>query len=257
MLKKLTSTVRLLLLLLAGGMLIVSCEKEETPGPGGEAAFPVPEYPQPEDADAILVAIKAAVPAPVDIPAVDGFPAGSIEFQYGMGVARFEGGAKAEKVLLNDVELKFANGAHFWQPDYSDLSNPANLTGIDFNGGVHWEVTNPSIDHAPGNVPGMPKVTSGKTVTRSEGYTITNQAVGNAHKMLYNIISSNGKYVMKEAASGSSGVSFSAEELSALGATKQGIVQATAYSITSQSIDGKKVYFVRQSSYSLTGVEIK
>lgn len=259
MLKRMIPKTCLLLVLFAGSFLVSSCEKDEDASPSlGDSAFPVPDYPQPADADGILVAIRAGVPAPVDMPAVPGMPAGgTVEFQYGMGVALFKGNAKAEKVVLNEVELKFVNGVHIWQPDYSNLTNPANLTGIDFSSGANWQVTNPTFQQAAGNLPGMPKITSGKAVTRSSGYTITNQPVGNAQKVLYGIYSSNGKYVHKEAAGNSAQLSFSAEELASLGATKQGIIQANAYTITDKTIDGKKIYFVRQSSYSLTGVEIK
>lgn len=235
---------------------ILSCKKKEDPEPQLQATFPTPSYPQPSDADAVLVAVMASVPAPVDLPTIPGMPASSLEIQYGMGIAAFKGNAKADNVRLNDTELKFANGVHMWQPDYSNLTNPANLTGITFTNGVNWKVTNPAIEKSLTNLPGTPKVTSAKTITKSAGYTITNQSVGNAQKILYGIYSADGKFVLKEADGASTQIHFSASELAELGSTEQGIIQANAYAIQDETIGGKKVYFVRQSSYSLVSVAI-
>ncbi|HMR17659.1 MAG TPA: hypothetical protein PKA53_00040 [Sphingobacterium sp.] len=246
----------LFVFLVVNTCMLTSCDKEDA-DPQGSAMFPVPSYPQPDDADAVLVAVKASTPfaMPVQVP---GMPVTEMNMEYGMGVALFKGNTQAGSVRLNNTELKFTNGVHVWQPDFTDLTNPSAITGVDLSGAISWEVTNPNISANLSSLPTMPKVTSAKVVTKVDGYTLTNNASNSAAKILYAIYSSNGKYVMKEDRPGNStSVTFSAAELAELGSTKNGIIQANAYFITNQTIDGKKVYFVRQSSYSVTGVEIK
>lgn len=235
----------------------LSCKKEDT-DPQISSSFPVPNYPQPEDADAVLVAVKAATPFAMQMPKIPGMPEGSTEIniEYGLGIAQFKGKVQAGSVKLNGTDLKFVNGVHLWQPDFSDLSNPSSITGINLNGNIQWNVTNPNIERTLSGLPGMPKINSGKTVTKASGYTVTNAAISGAQYVLYGVYSSNGKYVLKEKAGNSTSITFSASELAELGSTKNGIIQANAYTISDQVLEGKKVYFVRQSSYSLTGVEI-
>ncbi|NGM62407.1 hypothetical protein G5B30_10830 [Sphingobacterium sp. SGG-5] len=241
-------------------LTLTSCDKED-PDPQNATTFPVPSYPEtPEDADAVLIAIKASTPfamqTPIEIP---GMPGGSSEItmEYGMGVALFKGNAQAGSVKLNNTTLKFSNGVYMWQPDFTDLTNPSSITGVDLSGNISWEVTSPNIEKTLTGLPGMPKVTSGKVMTKIDGYTLTNVSVSGANKILYGVYSSNGKYVLKEKAGNSTSITFSKEELAELGNTKNGIIQANAYVITNETIGGKKVYFIRQSSYSLTNVEIK
>jgi hypothetical protein len=241
-------------------LTLVSCDKED-PNPQHTTTFPVPSYPEtPEDADAVLIAIKAATPfaiqSPVEIPGMPG-GSGEITMEYGMGVALFKGNTQAGSVKLNNTTLKFSNGVHMWQPDFTDLTNPSAITGVDLSGNISWEVTSPDIEKTLTGLPNMPKVTSGKVVTKADGYTLTNASITGAAKVLYGVYSSNGKYVLKEKAGNSTGITFTSEELADLGNTKNGIIQANAYVVTNENIGGKKVYFIRQSSYSLTNVEIK
>lgn len=238
-------------------LTLTSCDKDDT-NPQNTMTFPVPSYPQPEDADAVLVAVKASTPfaMPMEIPGIlDG--SSEITMEYGMGVALFKGNVQAGSVKLNNTELKFTNGVHMWQPDFTDLTNPSAITGVDLSGSVSWKVTSPDIEKTLSGLPGMPKVTSAKVVTKADGYTLTNASISGANNVLYGVYSSNGKYVLKEKAGNSTSITFSKEELAELGNTKNGIIQANAYTITNETIGGKKVYFVRQSSYSLTSVEIK
>ncbi len=240
-------------------LTLTSCDKED-PDPQNTNMFPVPSYPQPEDADAVLVAVKASTPFAMQMPVeIPGMPGGSTEInmEYGMGVALFKGNVQAGSVKLNNTELKFTNGVHMWQPDFTDLTNPSAITGVDLSGNISWKVTGPDIEKTLSGLPGMPKITSGKVVTKADGYTLTNVSISGASNVLYGVYSSNGKYVLKEKAGNSTSITFTKEELAELGGTKNGIIQANAYTITNETIGGKKVYFVRQSSYSITSVEIK
>lgn len=234
------------------------CKKKDPEPDANAFQMTVPHYPQPTDADAILVAVKATTPSPVDIPSVPGMPGGgtSIDMEIGMGIALFKGNTKADKVLLNNTELTFKNGVYMWLPDLSNLTNPASMTGINLNGSINWQVTNPNIQQTLNNIPGKPQITSGKTVTRAEGYTLTHQFSTGSSKILYGIYSGQ-KYIHKELNAGSTQCVFTAAELAELGSTKNGIIQVNAYTISDATINGKKVYFIRQHSYSVTGVEIK
>lgn len=230
-----------------------ACKKKENPDPGSQnGAVPMPNYPQPSDADAVLVAVKSSVPSPVQMPGLGM----DITIDIGMGVAVFKGNTKADKVLLNTTELTFTNGVYTWLPNFTNVTDPTALSGINLNGNITWDVTNPNIQKTLSNLPGKPQVTSGKTITRSEGYVLTNSSASGAQNVLY-AIHANNKTVMKTQAGNSTSCSFTAAELAELGTTKNAIVQANAYTITDETIGGKKVYFVRQSSYSVTSVEIK
>lgn len=244
--------------LAVGAVLGGSCsKKEKLLDDQPKLTTPVPQFPQPADADAVLVALKSSVPSPVSLPSIPGMPSGSeISIELGMGIALLKDNAKAGQVLLNNTELKFTNGVHMWMPDFQNLTNPQSFTGIDLNGQITWNVTNPNIQKTISSLPGRPAITSGKTVTRSSGYTFTNQFASGAQKIMYAIYSDNNKYILKEVNGSSTSVTFSAAELAALGSTKTGILQANAYSISNEVIGGKKVYFVKQNSYSVAGVQI-
>lgn len=260
--KKIQKTLGGVLLLITIAATSISCKKNnllDTDKPDQTGGVITPSYPQPSDADAILVAVNSTSSAPITMPTIPGMPAGGeMTLDVGLGIAVFKGNIKAGKVLLNNTELKFTNGVHTWLPDLGNLANPnssGNLTGINFNGGVKWEITNPNITKSLNTLPGKPRVSSEKKITSSEGYKIINARVSGADKILY-AIHANNKSVMKEFDGNSAECQFTASELASLGKTKHAIIQANAYSITSENIDGKKIYFIRQSSYSLSNVEI-
>lgn len=236
--------------------LLVSCDKDtdEEANPDEQtSSAPIPSYPAPSDADAVLVAVKSSMPSPVSIP---NLPGGTLTIDFGMGVALFKDRAKADKVTLNGIELSFTNGVHTWLPNLTNLSDPSSIMGINLSGDIKWSVTNPQIDKTLRGLPGTPSITSVATIQRSDGYVLRHAAVSGAQTILY-AIHANNKSVMKELPGNSSQCTFSASELAELGTSKNAIIQANAYVINQETIGGKKIYFVRQSSYSQTGVEIK
>lgn len=247
--------VMLAMLLLLAGM-VGSCKKKEKEAPENPFSFPAPSYPTlPADADAMLVAINSSVPSPVSTPIVmPGMP--DVVLEIGVGVAVFKNNAKADKVLLNNTELKFVNGVHTWLPDFTNVTDPTSLTGINLSGNIKWDITNPNLTKTTSALPGKPTITSGKSITKSSGYTLTNQSSSGAAKVIYSIYSTNGKSVLKELNGNSTQCSFTAAELGELGTTKDAIIQTNAYKISTETISGKKVYIINQSSYSVTGVSI-
>jgi hypothetical protein len=236
-----------------------SCKKKEDKPQA--AVIPVPNYPKFTDADATLIAIKATAPFPANlpIPQIPGMPTGmDIELNFGMGLAAFRNNAQANKVLLNGSELKFAGGIHTWMPDFSNVTDPSNATGINLNGSISWEVTNPDINKTlSGGMPGTPKITSSSTIQKSGGYTITHTASSNADKVLYTIADGKGKEVIKEQNGNSTSCAFTAAELASFSTSKTAIIQANAYRVQSETIGGKKVYFIRQSSHTISTAEIQ
>jgi hypothetical protein len=248
----------ILTLLVTGLTLCLSCTKDDvTPDVGG--AFPTPAYPQPNDADAILVAVKASAPSPVQMPSIPGVPISPNEvvLELGLGIAKFKNNTKADLVKLNGTDLPFSNGTHVWMPNFKNVTDPTSLTGINLNGNVQWEVSNPNIQKTLSGFPSKPNITSDKTITKASGYQLTHNRVSNAQKILYAIYAGNDKYILKEAEGNATGMNFTTEELSILSGTKNGMIQINAYTINDENIGGKKVYFVRQNSYTLTGVTIQ
>ncbi|SHF75176.1 hypothetical protein SAMN05444274_108117 [Mariniphaga anaerophila] len=238
--------------------LFTSCEKNNTDVLQDSGSFPVPAYPQPDDADAVLVAVRSSSASPAQLPSIPGMSdsGDDLIIDVGMGVAVFKDNAKADKVTLNGTDLKFENGVHVWMPDFSNFTDLSSLTGIDLGGSIVWDVKNPDINETLSSLPGTPKITSAKIITRSEGYSLTNNFASSSQKVLYAIYASADKYLLKEMDAGSTNCTFTAAELEELGTTKNGIIQANAYTITNKTLGGKKVYFVRQASYSLTSVTI-
>ena len=255
--KGITSKTILFMAMLCAVVVFDSCKKKDDATPQqANNAFPTPAYPKPSDADAVLVAVRASAPSPISMPvSIPGMDT-ELVLDLGMGIAFFKDNAKADKVLLNNTELGFTNGVHMWTPNFANITDPSSVSGIDLNGSITWKVTNPNIEQTLSGLPGKPKITSGKTVTKSAGYTINNSSAGVSGEVLYVIYDENGKSVQKTKSAGSTSCAFTASELSALGSTNNGIVQANAYIIESKTLNGKKVYFVRQSSYSVTGVTI-
>jgi hypothetical protein len=236
----------------------VSCTKDDA-SPEIAGSFPTPAYPNPTDADAVLVAVKASAPSPVQMPSIPGVPGMPTELvlDLGIGIAKFKNNAKADLVKLNGSELSFTNGAHVWMPNFKNITDPTSITGINLNGNVQWEVTNPTIQKTLNGFPTKPIITSEKTITKTSGYQLSHNRVSNAEKILYAIYSNADKYLLKEASGTSNSLTFTAEELATLANTKNGMIQVNAYSIDDENIGGKKVYFVRQSSYTITGVTIQ
>lgn len=233
-----------------------SCKKEDIfPDEGviPQANFK-PNYPTPADADVILVALEVATP--VTAPTVPGMPDMEFDMTFGMGVAIFGDNEKADKVLLNGTELKFSNGVHLYEPDYSN-PDPSAEIGIDFDDEITWNVSNPDIDRVLYNMPTMPVVSSEGPVVRANGFTISNTPAYDADSIIYAIYSNDNKYVMKTKVGNSSSHTFTSSDLSDLVKTENGIIQATAYKTITEMIDGKKVYFINESSYSIPSVEIK
>ncbi len=174
-----------------------------------------------------------------------------------MGLAAFKDNAKADQVLLNGSELKFAGGTHVWLPDFSNLTDPSSVTGVNLNGAITWKVTNPGIEKTLNGMPGSPKISSSTTIQKSGGYTVTHNPVSGATKIMYTIADGKGKEVQKELAGSATSCNFTAAELAAFSTSKTGMIQASAYRVDEETSGGKKIYYIRMSSHVISTAEIQ
>lgn len=248
-----------------------SCSKDKKKNT--QSQFVMPQFPEPEDADNIFVALKVTTSSKFDIPGgvsgVPGMPDDLLDMKIkmGIGVAKLKGNKKADKVLLNDHELKFQNGSH--TNDFMvDMTNPDNfggdnVIGIDnIDDPISWEVTNPTFSKnlakIPTNSVGTPEITSGRNVSLGSDFTITNKAVSNADKIIY-VIAGNGKIKMIEKAGSSTSCTFTSAEIGEIGKSDFVIIEANAYKIYEENsvISGEKTYFINQNSYAQSGGAIK
>lgn len=241
---KLTHT--LLLALFTTGFVITSCEKltpepDPDPIPTTPAASTTPTFP---DADGVLWAVRSTT-------SVSGF-----ELQVGTAVGLFYENTtngvmvNAGTVKLNSKSLTVqSNNAYVFTPS---ATSP---TGLDFSGSVIWNVSGANghtafeYNATEGGFPTVSAITSGSTVTKADGYTLTCATVTNADSTLF-LVGNVSKTLMGNANS----CTFTASELSGL-ATGTQVVQIVPYNVKLETLNSKKYYFgkedVRQLSVTI------
>lgn len=236
--------------LLSMGMALASCSKDDdTPAPappsgGGNNTSPstTPNF---ADAHASLWAVRAFT--------TQSTPFGDMDMEIGTGVAVFSNDGfatmvSAGQVKLNDHVLTAAsNNAYTFTPS---ASAP---TGIDLSSGaLSWEVagsaqfsgftqayTNSTFPN-----PTVGTISSGTTVVRANGYTLTAGTVNNADSVIFMVGD-----VVRTLPPNTSSHTFSAGDLSGLSAG-QSLVQVVPYAYKLQVIGGKNVYFGKQMARS-------
>ena len=127
---------------------------------------------------------------------------------------------------------------------------------------VRWEVG------GKGNVPAVTKTVGRavpsfngygnlpESITRADGFSLAlGTQVSQADSTLVSIIGG-GKSVMKTVAGNAANVAFSASDLSGL-SSGNGMIQVTPYNISTETVSGKKFYFINQASYTRSNVSIK
>jgi len=241
---------RSLLALLISATLF-SCEKDDDNNDQDQdtvdSTTAVQTYPTPADADAVLVAVRANTTTDT--------PIGPIDIQIGTAVAiRSDDGfitgtfVPMGQVLCNTQALtQNPNNSYV----FSDIS-PTSPMGISFSSEVDWSVSGgngfDAIDY-DAFVFGFPTtqaITSEAIVNRSLGYTLSCSGVSGADSVLFNIGN-----VMKTLSGSSTSYTFTADELSALGAGS-GVAQISAYTTDAVDFADQKVYFINQDTRSLT-----
>ncbi|MFZ6053159.1 hypothetical protein [Halocola ammonii] len=245
--KKTLSKQRSLLLMLLAffALTITSCVDEDIiPEIEEEQQQNDPDTTTPQfgNADGSLWAVKSY--------STTSTPIGNIDVQIGLGVASFFGDDEAlvdgGNVSLNGEDLSQAsNNSYFYQ------IGAENFEGISFTNGVSWSVSGsgivPSFDR---NVtfafPECQAISSGATVSLSNGYTLTVNGVSDADSVLFMVGD-----VIKTMPGNSTSATFSSEELSSL-ESGTSVAQVAAYAYMSETIAGKEIYFGKQAVRSIT-----
>lgn len=198
-----------------------------------------PPFPTLSNSDGTLVAIK--------VQSSQSSPIGPVTMTIGLGVAAFyesnniDNLIDAGNVNVNSKQLtKQTNNSYVFQPDAS------NATGVDFSGGVSWNVTgsaavsafsfDPSIAF-----PSAGEITSSEVVNKANGYTLTISSVTDADSVIFQVGS-----VLKTVPGNTTSCSFSSAELSGL-SNGSNVAQVAAYKMENATITGKSYYFINEA----------
>ena len=238
---------------IASSLLFTACEKDEDDADNTNTETPStppardPAFPQQSDASGVLVGIKTVT---IENNPILPFP---IEIELGTAVALFPATTgdfstliDAGTVSCNAKELDpQSNDSYIFIPGLTDQE------GIDFTDGSEWEVSGNSSVMAFTEIysrfPSTPVVTSGDVDTSTDYELEIESTVGSSADSLYYIIYGGEDYVMKTVDPFTSSVTFTASEMSSLGATSNGLIQVTAYSMVSRVNNGKTYYFVNET----------
>ncbi len=234
-------------LFLIGACVISSCDSDDDPQPDQQVqSNPTPDVPS--DADAVLAAIEIIAALPAGTPQVPGLSGLSFDvasanfFSSGIGSNMVNVGI----VGLNGNDLQNISGNSY-------ISNPQTVDqGINVGQANTWEIAgNNGFDaftHTTGKV--MPQQirfagSVGDTFSTGGEITISIQSIPNNADNILWVLSDGSRVITKESKTNS--VTFSASEVGTLSATANGLVQAAAFNIESQSYGGKKIYFINET----------
>lgn len=227
--------------------IITSCntEGDDDVTPPGQT---IPPTPMPADANGVLAAIKIRTTQTISIP---GMPDQVVNIDMGVGSAAFYESGNTSTLLdagtvnLTNKDLtKQSNNSYIYMPSGTDA------TGIDFSAdGVSWSVSGsgsiPAFTKNTGNAfPNADAVTSGSTVSKSSGYTLTASNVSGADSVYFQVHD-----VVVSRPNNTNSYTFTAAELANV-PTGPSIVQVVAMKITSENVSGKMMYFVKETSVS-------
>ncbi len=240
-----------MLMLVAVGTLFTACPKEvDVPSPtppvgsgSGSTSSTTPAY---ADADAVLAAVRAN--------SVQTTPVGPVDILIGVATGAFSNNGfstfqNVGAVTCNGDALSLqSNNSYVYQPG---ATNP---TGIDLTASneVTWNVAggsgfSPFQRTIAGPFPATGAITSSTTVVRANGYTLTATNVLNADSVIFLVGD-----VSKTLPGNASSCTFSASELSGVAAGSS-VLQVSAYRSVTEDVDGKRIYFVKQSARTLSG----
>ncbi|MBK6344677.1 MAG: hypothetical protein IPF68_01880 [Bacteroidales bacterium] len=222
--------------------LFSGCDKEdETPDNNNNNSVNTFSY---DDAFGILVAVKS-----VSYTTVGGF---EIPVEVNSGSAFFPTDAGAETftdagtVSLEGKNLKKQSNNIYV---YEDYLNPLTLSDITWNvtGNGSIPAFNKSVSRPLPTFSGYSALPG--NISKAAGVSISlGSAVYAADSVIVMITSSNDA-VLKSVAGGTGSVTFSSSELSKLAASNAGSISVSPYNLTTETISGKKYYFVNESSY--------
>lgn len=224
-------------------LTFVSCSKDEKEEPQKEDQTAKNDVVVIDGSDATLVAIISESETAT--------PVGPMAVRIGTAVAVFYDNTPSTFLDAGTVRTegndltKQSNNSYVFTPG---ITNP---TGLEFDGSPEWDVSGGSgfsaINHTTTiTFPGIGNISSGGTVTRADGYTLTLTTISNADSALFHVGG-----VSKMLPGGTTSYTFSAEELAGL-STGTNVVQVAAVNYENQNIDGKSVWFVNEKVTSKT-----
>lgn len=236
----------LLLLLVGLSSVISSCKKdeEETPEPTPSAATPSNPIPAPTGSDGALVAIETA--NYIDVPFV-----GEQNVPIGIGAAVFGNLSAPSYVNVGAVTINGSALSAQSNNTYVYTPAAANPNGLDFDSGISWTVGGGngfgafSVTNSK-SMPTGPKYSGSSTISRAAEFSLSSSVtIFGADSVIYALHSPTGS-VLRTVAGGVSSVTFSASEMSGLGAGS-GYVQIAPYNIEAQVLGGKQIYLINES----------
>src|SRR5690606_11430820 len=134
---------------------------------------------------------------------------------------------------------------------YTYQIDQANPTGIDFSGGVSWNVAGGNgftgfTKNVTLTFPTVGEVNSSTTIDKTANYTLSVNSVTGADSVLFLIGD-----VSKTLGGNATSCTFSSSELSSLSSGTT-VVQVAAYTYANETISGKEIYYGNETVQSKT-----
>lgn len=245
------------LLAIAGTFLVTACKKKDevipdnpittTTGTTGSTTStpvtPTAVTPSLSDADGVCIATKLnttmAIPnTTMTVNTVIGNAVASLYAATG-GSAMADGGT----VKANDSTLaKQSNNAYIFVPK---------STGISYNSNSRWSIsgngTVPAFTYTAYGFPGTPTINNVTSVSRSASFTMNTNSISNADSVCFQITAGS-KTIFKIKGGNQTSHTFSATEMGTLDATSNGFLTITGYKFNTNTVSGKKYYFINLST---------
>lgn len=236
------------LLSLALILTFTACVEDDIPMITDPTASETPAAPNPEvgPGDGAFWAIKSITTVTTPI---------TLDTEVGTAVAVFTNNnfnsfiEAGEVTILDEALTKNENNSYVYIPG---TSQPL---GLSFSGDYQWKVagagTVAAFDHTVDfDFPGLGMITSGNTVTKADGYTLTCQNVSKADSIIYSVGG-----VLKTVGGEVTSVEFTAADLADV-STGSSYIQIAAYTYRPVDKNGKTYYFGNETVRSQV-VEIK
>ncbi|WP_343634397.1 hypothetical protein [Fluviicola sp.] len=224
-------------LLCSLSVFMSSCKKEniipEEPTPAPVSTPAGNTTPVPSNADGVMWAIKSST-------TMQGFT-----IEIGTAVGLFMNGT-TDLVDVGAVSVNSQNLAKASNNAYTFTPGQTMPTGLDFSSSTNWSVAGGSghaaftYDASALAFPTGSAITSGATVTKANGYTLTCSTVSDADSTLFVIGN-----VSKTVAGSSNSCTFTASELSGLSAGTS-VAMIVPYKLMQTTINGKNYYFGKE-----------
>jgi hypothetical protein len=237
------------MILLAMGLSIIACKKEDadpppTPPPTGGGGSTTPNTtPSFTDADGVLAAVRVFTSQST--------PLGPVVITMGVASGTFSNDgfstfANVGNITCNGVGLtRQANNNYTFtpsatQPTGIDLTSTNEVTW-NVSGGAGFSTFERTLG---GPYPAVAPISSGETVVRADGYTLSTTSVLGADSVVFTLGS-----LVRTLPGSATSCTFSDSELAGLNAGTS-IAQIVPYISANETIGGKKIYFVKQVSRS-------